>query len=201
MAKDLLHALAAVLLLSFWLAGCDDTAATSAQGSAPVTEAAATDYIGSAACAGCHQQAWQHWQQSHHQLAMAQADASTVLGDFADAQLRYGAHSSRFQTQGTNYVVTMPEGQAGLKEVTVRYTFGVEPLQQYLVDMGKWPSAGAAHGLGQSRPTSCRRSGAPSRRLVSFESACSITRGSRALESWRTKLEPYVRGLPLHRSA
>ena len=134
MAKDLLHALAAVLLLCFGLAGCDDPAATSAP---PLTEAVATDYIGSAACAGCHQEAWQHWQQSHHQLAMAPADASTVLADFADAQLRFGTRTSRFQTRGTNYVVSLPHEPAGLQEVTVRYTFGVAPLQQYLVETDK----------------------------------------------------------------
>ena len=46
MAKDLLHALVAVLLLCFGLAGCDDPAATSAP---PLTEAVAIDYIGFAA--------------------------------------------------------------------------------------------------------------------------------------------------------
>ena len=134
MAKDLLHALVAVLLLCFGLAGCDDPATTSAP---PLTEAVAIDYIGSAACAGCHQEAWQHWQQSHHQLAMAPADASTVLADFADAQLRFGTRTSRFQTRGTNYVVSLPHEPAGLQEVTVRYTFGVAPLQQYLVETDK----------------------------------------------------------------
>ena len=106
---------------------------------------------------------------------MAPADASTVLADFADAQLRFGTRTSRFQTRGTNYVVSLPHEPAGLQEVTVRYTFGVAPLQQYLVETDKGRLQ-ALPMVWDSRDRRLRREKSPSGRLVSFESACSSIR-------------------------
>jgi cytochrome c551/c552 len=45
----------------------------------------ATGYVGSAACAGCHQAESEAWRGSHHDLAMAEATEETVLGDFDSA--------------------------------------------------------------------------------------------------------------------
>ena len=42
---------------------------------------AETDYVGNAACAGCHEQANADWTDSHHDLAMQEATPETVLGD------------------------------------------------------------------------------------------------------------------------
>ncbi|GIS21007.1 MAG: hypothetical protein CM15mP120_29230 [Pseudomonadota bacterium] len=82
----------------------------------PLTEAVAIDYIGSAACAGCHQEAWQHWQQSHHQLAMAPADrllCSPILPMLSCAS---ACAPVAFKLRGTNYVVSLPHEPAGLQK-------------------------------------------------------------------------------------
>jgi hypothetical protein len=42
-------------------------------------------YVGRAKCIECHQQAWEKWQGSDHDLAMDVATPETVLGDFNDA--------------------------------------------------------------------------------------------------------------------
>ena len=44
----------------------------------------ATHYAGSTVCAACHAQEDKAWRGSHHALAMQEATAQTVLGDFSD---------------------------------------------------------------------------------------------------------------------
>jgi len=90
-------------------------------------------YVGRDACVSCHEAATQHWQGSHHDLAMQPADESTVLGDFADASFTHFDHTSNFfRRDGDFYVRTDgPDGE--LHEYKVAYTFGAVPLQQYLV--------------------------------------------------------------------
>src|SRR5262249_45323896 len=66
------------------------------------------------------------WLGSDHDLAMQPADRHTVLGDFS------GATSTFFWRDGKPIVST--EGPAGrVENFEVEYTFGVRPLQQYLV--------------------------------------------------------------------
>ena len=66
-------------------------------------------------------------------LAMAHATDATVLGDFNDASFDYyGVHSRFFRKDGKFLVETDgPDGKLATFEV--KYTFGVDPLQQYLV--------------------------------------------------------------------
>lgn len=86
-------------------------------------------FVGSAACGGCHDSEVAAWRGSHHDLAMQEATAGTVLGDFHDASFTHGDVTSRF----FRFFVTTdgPDGKLG--EFEIRYTFGVDPLQQYLI--------------------------------------------------------------------
>ena len=65
---------------------------------------------------------------------MQHATAETVRGDFNDAKFTYqGVTSNFFKRDGKFFVRTDgPDGK--LADFEVRYTFGVEPLQQYLVE-------------------------------------------------------------------
>jgi predicted CXXCH cytochrome family protein len=94
----------------------------------------APTYVGSEACAGCHQPEAKLWNGSHHQLAMDHATEKSVLGDFAGATFEhYGVKSRFFRRDGKFFVET--DGQDGrLAEFEVKYTFGVYPLQQYLIE-------------------------------------------------------------------
>jgi predicted CXXCH cytochrome family protein len=94
----------------------------------------APTYIGSAACAGCHAAETTLWQSSHHKLAMDHATDRSVLGDFADAGFDYyGVHSRFFRKDGKFLVETDgPDGKLAVFEI--KYTFGVDPLQQYLIE-------------------------------------------------------------------
>jgi predicted CXXCH cytochrome family protein len=90
-------------------------------------------FVGSAACRECHGVAWSRWKGSDHERAMDVASAATVLGDFDDASFTSHGVTSRFyRRDGRFYVYTAgPGGKMG--EFEIKYTFGVHPLQQYLV--------------------------------------------------------------------
>jgi hypothetical protein len=91
-------------------------------------------FIGSETCAGCHQAEAKLWRPSQHKLAMQHATENSVLGDFADASFDYyGTRSRFFRKDGKFFVETDgPDGKLAVFEV--KYTFGVDPLQQYLVE-------------------------------------------------------------------
>ena len=90
-------------------------------------------FVGRENCVDCHQEAYELWLGSDHDNAMDLANEQTVLGDFNNAEFEHGGVVSRFYKQGDEYFV-FTEGPGGeMAEFEVRYTFGVEPLQQYLV--------------------------------------------------------------------
>ena len=92
------------------------------------------DYVGGAVCAGCHRQAATQWSGSHHDLAMQEASEDTVLGAFDNDTVRYFDVESRFFRRDGAFMVST-EGPDGLiHDYPVRYTFGVYPLQQYLIE-------------------------------------------------------------------
>jgi Flp pilus assembly protein TadD len=93
-----------------------------------------SQFIGSAACANCHETHYKDWRGSHHELAMQVADQSTVLGDFDDATFDYYGKSTRFTTRDDRYFVRTENSNGEDEDFLVAYTFGVTPLQQYLVE-------------------------------------------------------------------
>lgn len=93
-----------------------------------------TKYLGSQACADCHAPQFQAWQGSQHARAMQHASADSVLGDFADSRFSYGGVESRFYRRDERFFVSTDGADGQLGEFEIRYTFGVEPLQQYLVE-------------------------------------------------------------------
>jgi len=98
----------------------------------PVSSGAAT-FVGKEKCIGCHREAYEAWRGSDHDRAMAVASDTTVYGDFNNATFRQGNITARFyKKDGKFFVHTQgPGGEPG--DFEVAYTFGFEPLQQYLV--------------------------------------------------------------------
>jgi tetratricopeptide (TPR) repeat protein len=91
-------------------------------------------FVGSEICAGCHQSEAKLWQGSQHQLAMAHATGKSVLGDFSGATFDYFGVKSRFFQQDGKYLVETDGADGKLAVFEIKYTFGVDPLQQYLVE-------------------------------------------------------------------
>jgi tetratricopeptide (TPR) repeat protein len=96
-------------------------------------DAAPPTHVGSQACAACHTREMAAWRGSHHDLAMQEANERTVLGDFSGARFDYaGITSTFFRRDGAFFVNTDgPDGR--LHDYAIQYTFGVTPLQQYLI--------------------------------------------------------------------
>jgi Flp pilus assembly protein TadD len=94
----------------------------------------APTFVGSETCAGCHRAEASLWRGSQHSHAMAHADDKSVLGDFADVSFDYyGVRSRFFRKEGKFFVETDgPDGTLGIFEI--RYAFGIDPLQQYLIE-------------------------------------------------------------------
>ena len=97
---------------------------------------ASTDYVGTATCAGCHEQPFADWQGSHHDLAMQAVTEKTVLGNFDDATFTYAGTTSTFYRKDDAFWVRTDNAAGELEDFRVAWVFGVFPLQQYLLPIG-----------------------------------------------------------------
>lgn len=94
---------------------------------------AAPRYLGRDACAPCHAEAYARWTGSHHDLAMQAATETSVLGDFGDVAFEQFGVVSRFYRQNGQFMVRTEGPDGTLQDYPIHYTFGVFPLQQYLI--------------------------------------------------------------------
>jgi tetratricopeptide (TPR) repeat protein len=97
---------------------------------APATEA---QHVGSERCKACHQKAYDAWKGSNHAKAMQAARDGSVLGDFGGATFRHRGKTWRFFRHGERFLVHAEGPDGAMRDYEVAYTFGIEPLQQYLV--------------------------------------------------------------------
>ncbi|MGI9203622.1 MAG: tetratricopeptide repeat protein [Woeseiaceae bacterium] len=91
-------------------------------------------YHGSESCRDCHADEYALWQGSDHAVAMQHATPDTVLGDFSDIEFTHFDTTSRFFRRDDRFFVLTDNADGGMEEFLVSYTFGVEPLQQYLIE-------------------------------------------------------------------
>ena len=87
-------------------------------------------------CQGCHQAQAKDWQGSHHQLAMQAATPQTVPADFNNASFSAEGETTRFYQRGDEFWVNTPGSDGKAADYKVAYTFGIAPLQQYLIEVG-----------------------------------------------------------------
>ena len=98
------------------------------------TEGKPVAYVGDRSCAECHAKQSKEWLGSNHQRAMQPATAETVLGDFNGATFSQHGVTSRFFRKDARFVVNTEGSDGRPADFEIKYTFGVEPLQQYLVE-------------------------------------------------------------------
>lgn len=99
----------------------------------PPQQEADSSYAGSGECQSCHSEEHQDWRGSHHDLAMQEASASTILGNFDNSEFVYNGVTSRFYRRGEDFFIKTDGPDGNLTEYKVEYVFGVDPLQQYLL--------------------------------------------------------------------
>lgn len=129
--------LAVLALAAFPGFGCRERSGeppAASEASKPGRAAAArATFVGREACAGCHAEQFERWRGSHHDLAMQEATRETVLGNFRNATFtHFGVTTTFFERDGKFFARTDgPDGK--LRDFPIAYTFGVFPLQQYLI--------------------------------------------------------------------
>ena len=116
---------------------------TTAEASTPL---GAAQWVDERQCQGCHAAQMQDWQGSHHHLAMQPASVESVLADFTAAPLATPAETTAFMRKGEEFWVRLPGADGQPADFKVAYTFGVSPLQQYLLALpdGRLQALGAA---------------------------------------------------------
>ena len=104
---------------------------------APPSSAPTPHFVGNQACVSCHEKQTSDWQSSHHAASMQAPTSQTVLGNFDNQSFTHGGVTSQFWRKGEEFWVTTdgPDGQ--MRDFPVRYTFGVYPLQQYLLPLDR----------------------------------------------------------------
>lgn len=101
--------------------------ALASMGARPKAEPEAA-YVGAHACAACHATQAEAWSRSHHAKSMSEPTAAAVLGDFSGAD-------SRFFRRGRDFVIRAENAAGEAQDFPVAATFGVAPLQQYLLSL------------------------------------------------------------------
>ncbi len=91
-------------------------------------------FVGGAACATCHAAQTALWHQSHHDRAMELPSKASMLGNFADATIKAQGVETSFHKNDQGWSVRAIGADGHVGEHKVAYTFGVYPLQQYLLD-------------------------------------------------------------------
>jgi predicted CXXCH cytochrome family protein len=106
-----------------------------AAGGGHAQPAPAPTFVPEASCGECHAAQQRAVAGSQHAHAMQPANPDTVLGNFEGATFRKDGVTSRFFRRDGRYFVNT-DGSAGrLADYEIRFTFGVAPLQQYLVGL------------------------------------------------------------------
>lgn len=99
----------------------------------PAKATSQATYVGQQTCAACHAEQARDWRGSHHAQAMQVANDSTVLGNFNQARLQKDGVTSDFFKKDGKFYVSTPGADGKTTDFQLAYTFGVDPLQQYLV--------------------------------------------------------------------
>jgi tetratricopeptide (TPR) repeat protein len=113
-----------------WLGACGGSAVTDQSAATP----GPPEFVGSESCIRCHETENRFWTGSHHDRAMEEATSSTVLGDFNDATFTYAGVTSTFSSRDGKFFVRTDGSDGELEEYEIAYTFGFNPLQQYLIE-------------------------------------------------------------------
>jgi predicted CXXCH cytochrome family protein len=151
----LVGGLAGVALLAFGAAWFWPRQPGPSSAGPPPSRAEEARFIGSAQCASCHVAESRAWLGSQHQRAMGLPSDATVLGDFSDATFQYAGVTTRFFRRDGKFLVRTDGPDGSLADFEVKYTFGVHPLQQYLVELPRghvqalsiaWDARPAAEG-------------------------------------------------------
>ncbi|BDD06504.1 tetratricopeptide repeat protein [Aureibacter tunicatorum] len=91
-------------------------------------------FTGSKSCIECHQSEYDDWLTSDHYKAMAEATDESVLGDFNNITFEAQGNTHRFFKKDGKFMVHTDGAEGDMEDFEIKYVFGYNPLQQYLVE-------------------------------------------------------------------
>lgn len=94
-------------------------------------------FVGREACVECHTTETAAFTGSHHDLAMDLATDETVLGDFGNVTFEHDGLKNRLFRDGKKFMVHTEGPDGKMQDFEVKYVFGVDPLQQYMVEFDR----------------------------------------------------------------
>jgi len=95
----------------------------------------AARFVGAKTCVECHAAQAGRWRQSMHARAMEAPTPDSVKAPFSGERFSQHGVTTTFSREGNRFVVRTDGPEGTLQDFDVSYTFGVEPLQQYLLPM------------------------------------------------------------------
>lgn len=91
-------------------------------------------FVGRQTCSECHAPQAAAWSGSNHDRGMDYATPESVLADFNDQRLAHFDATWRMFRRDEEFFVETENRSGELATYPIRYTIGVRPLQQYLVE-------------------------------------------------------------------
>jgi len=112
----------------------------------PAEPGPAATFVGLTVCAECHSTETDRWRASMHARAMETPTAESVKAPFAGEHFTLAGVTSTFSRSNGAYVARTDGPDGNVRDFTVKYTFGVSPLQQYLLEIpgGRLQALGVA---------------------------------------------------------
>ncbi len=123
----------AAMMLAGILSACG-TGEEDAQKQTASRSARTIAFVENTTCATCHPKQYKKWSGSHHEQAMQIVTDKNVLGNFNDTSFTHFGITSRFFKKDGKFFVHTEGADGRLGDFEIKYTFGVEPLQQYLIE-------------------------------------------------------------------
>jgi tetratricopeptide (TPR) repeat protein len=90
-------------------------------------------FLGDKTCKECHADQFKSWQGSDHDKAMQIVSDSSIIGDFNNVKFKSQGVTSYFFKKGDDFFVNTEGPEGTYEDYKIVYTFGVKPLQQYIV--------------------------------------------------------------------
>ena len=128
---------ASMVLLSLALCGSGVAWAAQEVGRLPAAAKVNEGYAQAESCLGCHADQAGQWQHSDHAWALRDANQDNVLGNFDDARFDEAGVKARFFRKDGGFFVNIDGEDGKPADFRILYTFGHQPLQQYLVALSR----------------------------------------------------------------
>ena len=95
------------------------------------------NFLGDDSCKKCHEDQFNEWKGSHHDKAMQLANRHTILAPFKGEKFTSQGVNSHFFNKGKEFYVNTEGPDGKYHDYKIVYTFGISPLQQYIVKFAK----------------------------------------------------------------